>query len=411
MARYRDGGRMVPNISKEEDEAEPYQIYTEQADIGKHVKRTKRSVRWRFSFGEDGPPHEVYLLHSVMTQRKMIQLDGVEIHNSQKVIKQFAHAWTMGRHFVRLEINDFQENEYILLVDSRRFETLPRKGFSARRSGSSNDKPKKKSSDKEKGSSGKKKDKDRPRKKKSSSSSSSSQAAAAAAGAGAGAVAAAGRLAAPSAPAPTATADLIGGPAAPAQGGFDAFGASSARGGGGSRAQQTPNLDVFASSVGRAPASNEVLGLGMEFQGLTFSSPENLNNFAQQQAGQYEDSEDDDESYEEEEDQDGNKKGTDLGEWGEAVGKLTNLDGNILEDKPQAVGVLARAPQARPMTLKEMSGTTVVQEKKPVMLTPQDRLQQAQQQMSPAMQQQQQLMMQQQLMLQQRMMMQQQMMQ
>jgi len=109
-------------------EEEAYQLYTEQEDVGKRVKSSKKKVRWRFAFGEE--PHELVLVHSLVSQKKVIKIDGNEVLNTKKMSKNFGHTFAVGKHLVRVEIGSDvgpgKETVYELLCDGRPFRLLPR---------------------------------------------------------------------------------------------------------------------------------------------------------------------------------------------------------------------------------------------------------------------------------------------
>lgn len=49
----------------------PYQIYSEIANAGKNLASTKRRVTWRFGWSEGDGDHEVTLVHSVVSGKKV----------------------------------------------------------------------------------------------------------------------------------------------------------------------------------------------------------------------------------------------------------------------------------------------------------------------------------------------------
>ena len=49
----------------------PYQIYSEVANAGKNLASTKRRVTWRFGWSEGEGDHEVTLVHSVVSGKKV----------------------------------------------------------------------------------------------------------------------------------------------------------------------------------------------------------------------------------------------------------------------------------------------------------------------------------------------------
>lgn len=55
----------------------PYQIYSEIANAGKNLASTKRRVSWRFGWSEGEGDHEVALVHSLVSGKKVQKLIGV----------------------------------------------------------------------------------------------------------------------------------------------------------------------------------------------------------------------------------------------------------------------------------------------------------------------------------------------
>mmetsp|Transcript_30271 Transcript_30271/g.50084 ORF Transcript_30271/g.50084 Transcript_30271/m.50084 type:complete len:256 (-) Transcript_30271:592-1359(-) len=108
---------------------EAYQLYSEQMDCGKHIKSSKKRIRWRWCFGADASStaHELVVVHSLVSQKKVIKLDGEQVLNSKKAMKNFQQTFTLGQNnLITVEINADIDTEYVLLVNGTRFEYLPR---------------------------------------------------------------------------------------------------------------------------------------------------------------------------------------------------------------------------------------------------------------------------------------------
>ena len=50
---------------------QPFQIYSEIANAGKNLASTKRRVTWRFGWSEGDGDHEITLVHSVVSGKKV----------------------------------------------------------------------------------------------------------------------------------------------------------------------------------------------------------------------------------------------------------------------------------------------------------------------------------------------------
>ena len=51
----------------------PYQIYSEVAKAGKTLASSKQRVTWRFGWSESEGEHEITLIHSKVSGKKVIQ--------------------------------------------------------------------------------------------------------------------------------------------------------------------------------------------------------------------------------------------------------------------------------------------------------------------------------------------------
>lgn len=96
----------------------PYQIDFQNVASGKRVAQTKRRVRFRFGFSNKealakgltaidcrGEEHEVVLVWSLTSGKRLVTADGEEVHFSQGGITEskFETTWTMnGGHIIKL---------------------------------------------------------------------------------------------------------------------------------------------------------------------------------------------------------------------------------------------------------------------------------------------------------------------
>ncbi|KAG1703064.1 hypothetical protein DVH05_007977 [Phytophthora capsici] len=60
----------------------PKRVLREEQHIGEMVAASKKRVTWRFTLGESDRTHEVVLIHSVMSYKKVVQYDGRQMHFS-----------------------------------------------------------------------------------------------------------------------------------------------------------------------------------------------------------------------------------------------------------------------------------------------------------------------------------------
>ena len=111
----------------------PYQIYTESLDCGKNLEGSKKRIKWRFGWAADDEEHEIMLVHSLVSGKKAIFEDGVEITSSNKFFEfNYGHSWNARKangHIFRVDANlpPFGESYYIFSIDGKRFIDLPRK--------------------------------------------------------------------------------------------------------------------------------------------------------------------------------------------------------------------------------------------------------------------------------------------
>lgn len=92
-----------------------YQIYTEQADVGKTIRSSKKRVMWTFAL--DDQQHRIVLTHSVVTGKKQIEADGQVVHESQKVIgSDFQYGFRLASGFFFLSfLNSFCQSLGVII--------------------------------------------------------------------------------------------------------------------------------------------------------------------------------------------------------------------------------------------------------------------------------------------------------
>jgi len=123
-----------------------YQIDFTAVNAGKQIASSKRRVRWRFGFanldavsagqtGQDcrGEEHEVTIVWSVHSGKRIVIADGKEVHYSHSRNKTFDFSWTMrGNHVLKVialaQPMTEQPNirQYDFLVDGQSYFTFPK---------------------------------------------------------------------------------------------------------------------------------------------------------------------------------------------------------------------------------------------------------------------------------------------
>jgi hypothetical protein len=120
---------------------EPFQIYTEVVNAGKTVQGTKKKVKWLFGFSNGNEEHEVVLVLSILSGKKVIFEDGKEIVNTTSMLNtDFGHGWSSlaTRRLYRVEANLTMNGElaFIFSVDGVPYIDFPQK-HQLKRTGSS----------------------------------------------------------------------------------------------------------------------------------------------------------------------------------------------------------------------------------------------------------------------------------
>ena len=126
MKKGLEVGEFRDNLGK------PYQIYTEIIDKGKNISGTKRKIKWQFGWSDSDIDHEVTLVHSIVSGKKTIYENGVEITSSQDVLAtEFSYGWNAlaGLHVYRVEcfFPILGEYSYLFSIDGIRFNNFPRR--------------------------------------------------------------------------------------------------------------------------------------------------------------------------------------------------------------------------------------------------------------------------------------------
>ncbi|KAG7400287.1 hypothetical protein PHYBOEH_006424 [Phytophthora boehmeriae] len=114
----------------------PKRVQREESHIGEMVAASKKRVTWRFTLGESDRIHEVVLVHSVMSYKKVIQYDGRQMHfSSTAVMGDWSYSMVLEGLNVVMEvrINDMESGDvpkYDFVIDRipfRRWDVYRRK--------------------------------------------------------------------------------------------------------------------------------------------------------------------------------------------------------------------------------------------------------------------------------------------
>lgn len=64
---------------------EVFRLHHEIQYVGKLIKSAKRRLTWKFAFAGDTDEHSVVLVHTVNSGKKVVYLNGSQIHEEDKV--------------------------------------------------------------------------------------------------------------------------------------------------------------------------------------------------------------------------------------------------------------------------------------------------------------------------------------
>jgi len=124
-----------------------YQVDWQNVAAGKVVKAAKRRIRWRFGFSNKkaiaegltgvecrGEEHEVTLVWSLTSGKRIVIADGREVHFSKRVEPKFETTWTMkGGHTIKVVAYASPPaspapgfKQFDLLIDGFSFFKMPR---------------------------------------------------------------------------------------------------------------------------------------------------------------------------------------------------------------------------------------------------------------------------------------------
>ncbi|KAL4125334.1 hypothetical protein PRIC2_008919 [Phytophthora ramorum] len=114
----------------------PKRVLREEQHIGEMVAASKKRVTWRFTLGDSDRTHEVVLVHSVMSYKKVVQYDGRQMHfSSTATLGDWSFSMVLDGLNVVMEvrINDMESADvpkYDFVIDRipfRRWDVYRRK--------------------------------------------------------------------------------------------------------------------------------------------------------------------------------------------------------------------------------------------------------------------------------------------
>ena len=62
-------------------------LYSDICNVGKTVEASKKRVTWRVRV-ENGQEHEISLTHSLASGKKVLRVDGTQIHKSRALVSE-----------------------------------------------------------------------------------------------------------------------------------------------------------------------------------------------------------------------------------------------------------------------------------------------------------------------------------
>ncbi|KAF1335507.1 hypothetical protein FI667_g1156, partial [Globisporangium splendens] len=89
----------------------PKRLTREETHIGEMVAASKKRIAWKFALGESDTIHEVVLVHSIMSYKKVVEFDGRQMHYSATFTAgdwRFMMILDGSNHVFEVRINDLE---------------------------------------------------------------------------------------------------------------------------------------------------------------------------------------------------------------------------------------------------------------------------------------------------------------
>jgi hypothetical protein len=80
-----NGGRVYNPRPDPAEVGPPRRVNREESHVGEMVASSKRRIAWTFTLGESDTIHEVVLVHSILSYKKVVEFDGRQMHFSSTV--------------------------------------------------------------------------------------------------------------------------------------------------------------------------------------------------------------------------------------------------------------------------------------------------------------------------------------
>mmetsp|Transcript_8986 Transcript_8986/g.18154 ORF Transcript_8986/g.18154 Transcript_8986/m.18154 type:complete len:453 (+) Transcript_8986:318-1676(+) len=112
----------------EQQANEPYQVYHETQDVGKRISSSKKRLYWRFGLSQSSSlnsqrKHEVLFVHSLISGKKIIWLDGEEVHRSTSMKHEFQFQFNLRGSILQVGVSE--REPYYMRIDGVQFRDLP----------------------------------------------------------------------------------------------------------------------------------------------------------------------------------------------------------------------------------------------------------------------------------------------
>ncbi|GLD91637.1 hypothetical protein PINS_up000170 [Pythium insidiosum] len=101
----------------------PKRVNREESHIGEMVAASKKRISWTFTLGDSETVHEVVLVHSIMSYKKVVEYDGRQMHYSATATPgdwSFVMILDGTNNVIEVRINDLESAEvpkYDLVID------------------------------------------------------------------------------------------------------------------------------------------------------------------------------------------------------------------------------------------------------------------------------------------------------
>ncbi|GMH71608.1 hypothetical protein TrST_g1384 [Triparma strigata] len=100
-----------------------FQVFTETEDVGKRLKTSKKRIFYRFGFVSDPEKkHEIIMVHSLMSGKKLVFLNGQKVHGSQSMTAGFHLDLEVSGSLVSVGASETEQ--YYLRIDGVNFRDL-----------------------------------------------------------------------------------------------------------------------------------------------------------------------------------------------------------------------------------------------------------------------------------------------